>query len=93
MAAGKKTGGREAGTPNKATKNFREQINLFLCKNWNKVQRDFDKMDPKDRLQFIEKLLRYTTPALTSAAATIDYEKLCDEDLDLLVDRIMRYQK
>jgi hypothetical protein len=90
MAAGKKTGGRKGGTLNKATADFRLQINSFLAKNWNKVQLDFDKIDPKDRLQFIEKLLRYTTPALSSVSATIDYEKLSDQDLETIISKLKK---
>lgn len=89
----KKTGGRKPGTPNKVTGNMRTQVGNFLSKNWYKVQKDFNKLEPKDRLLFIEKLLKYTTPALSSFEAKIDYEKLSNEDLDLLVDKLLtKYQ-
>ncbi len=83
-----KTGGRTAGTPNRTTKDFREQINSFLDKNWPKVQHDFDAMEPKDKLLFIEKLLKYTLPTLSSVA--VDYERLSDAQLDLLIDKLLQ---
>lgn len=89
---GKKTGGRIAGTPNKVTGNMRLQVGNFLKKNWYKVQKDFNKLESKDRLLFIEKLLKYTTPALSSidgtVGATINYNNLSDEDLDKLFNRV-----
>jgi hypothetical protein len=89
----KKTGGRKPGTPNKVTGNMRVQVGNFLSKNWYKVQKDFNKLEPKEKLFFIEKLLKYTTPALSSLEAKIDYEKLSDEDLDLLIDKLLtKYQ-
>ena len=88
MATGRKTGGRAPGSPNKATKNFRNQISRFLSRNWKTVQKDFDKMDPKERLAFVEKLLKYTTPALSAINATIDYESLSDADLDKIISSL-----
>ncbi len=80
-----KTGGRKAGTPNKVTRNMRTQVSNFLTKNWYKVQKDFNKLEARDRLIFMEKLLKYTTPALSSIDAKVDYESFTDEDLDKII--------
>lgn len=88
MATRKKTGGRKAGTPNKATKELREQVSAFLSKNWSQVQKEFSKLEPKDKLLFIEKLLKYAVPALSSVTAKIDYSKLSDEDLDKIIETL-----
>ena len=87
---GKKTGGRKLGSANKTTKDHRQRINLFITKNWGKVQKDYNKMDPKDRLIFFERLLKYTTPALTSVSATVDYERLSDNQLNELFLRLTK---
>ena len=86
----KKTGGRKAGTPNKFNRDFREQISSFIEKNWCKVQIDFDSLQPKERIQFIEKLLKYTTPALSNAKNEIAFENLSDEMLDELIKKIIK---
>ncbi len=86
---GQKTGGRTTGTKNKVTADFREKINSFLSKNWEQVQHDFNVMEPKDRLQFLEKLLKYSVPVLSAVSAIVEYEKMSDEDLELLVNKII----
>jgi hypothetical protein len=64
MAKGIKTGGREVGTPNHNTAEIRNLINQFISNNWESVQTDFDKLEPKDRLQFYERLMQYAVPKI-----------------------------
>ncbi len=66
MAKGKKTGGREKGTPNKLTNELRERVTNFLNSNWSLVESDFQKLEPKERLVFYEKLMSYGLPKLQS---------------------------
>ncbi|MBK8081344.1 MAG: hypothetical protein IPK25_14345 [Saprospiraceae bacterium] len=48
-------GGRPKGSKNKVTIEVKEFLNNFLHDNLNTLQSDFDKLDSKDRLYFIEK--------------------------------------
>lgn len=64
MARGFKTGGRQAGTPNKVTKEIRELITQFISDKWQGIQIDFDTLEPKDRIMFYERLLQYVIPKL-----------------------------
>ena len=84
---GKKTGGRKAGIPNKVTNELREQVNAFLKKNWSKVQQDFDKLKPVDKLLFMEKLMKYSIPALSSISGSINFDRLPDDQLDELIEK------
>jgi hypothetical protein len=47
MARGKKTGGRQPGTPNKATANAREAIARFVDGNADRLQRWLDEIEAK----------------------------------------------
>jgi hypothetical protein len=78
--------GRPAGTPNKLTGQLRVRINDFLSTNWEKMQNDFDALEPKDRLSFYEKLLQYGLPKLQATQLTSDLERLTDEELDYIIN-------
>ena len=58
MAKGIKSGGRCTGTPNKITRDLKETINAFLNHNIDSLQDNFNQLDAKDKINFIERLLR-----------------------------------
>lgn len=90
-----KTGGRQKGTANKASSQLRGMITDFLHENWQQVEEDFKdpKLHPRDRLAFIEKLLKFAIPTLASTDATVELksqlESLSEEDLDKVVGMIV----
>lgn len=75
MAKGRKTGGRAKGTPNEVTRELREMVSTFLTDNWDMIQKDFEQLEPKDRLMFYERLLSYGLPKLQRTEVKTD-EKL-----------------
>lgn len=89
MAKGVKYGGRVAGTPNKVTGDLRASIQAFLDANWCKVQKEFDQLEAKDKLLFIDKMLAYSLPKLQATTLTTDLQTLSDEQLDILTQRIL----
>ncbi|WP_262250092.1 hypothetical protein [Parapedobacter soli] len=101
MARGLKKGmtnnpnGRPKGIPNKVTSDLRKAIADLLDGNWPRVQDDLDALDPKDRLAFIEKLLSYSLPKLTSTTLDAKVEtqnrlgQLSDTQLNILIDQII----
>jgi acyl carrier protein len=56
--------GRPKGKQNKTTTELKEAINLIVSNNIDKLQRDIDSLEAKDRLVFIEKLFKYSIPPL-----------------------------
>jgi hypothetical protein len=54
--------GRKAGTPNKTTEELRGLFQSFIEANIDTLQADFDQLEPKDRLSFIERLARLVLP-------------------------------
>ncbi len=76
MAKGYKTGGRTAGTPNKATTEFKQTITALLAKNapnvdlWLQRVADGDpengvRPDPGKALDLLTKLAEYGAPKLS----------------------------
>ncbi len=57
-----KTGGRKKGSPNKITRDTRELLKEILAGELEIINETLKEAEPKDRLQFIIKLLPYTIP-------------------------------
>lgn len=82
--------GRKPGTPNKATKDLRQWINRFIDSQTEQIQKDWQQLEPKDRIVMFERLLKYALPTLQATSLTTDLEKLSDEDLDRIVNEILK---
>jgi len=80
--------GRKKGTPNKVTSDFRERINIILTDNWGTIENDIKEMEPRDRLYFIEKLLRFVIPTMQATSMNIDFNRLTDEQLDEVINQL-----
>jgi len=59
---GQKYGGREAGTPNKLTKELRAALKNILHQEIELMPDHFNKLEPKDRLELLVKLLPFALP-------------------------------
>lgn len=57
-----KTGGRAKGTPNKVTTSLKEWISLLIEQNREQIVQDLTELEPKERLQFLLKLMEYIIP-------------------------------
>lgn len=83
-----KTGGRKKGARNKVTLPLREFITGFLTENQATIKSDFKKLSPYQRIQLFERLTKYALPMLQSIEATVDVNKLSDEQLALMIHQI-----
>lgn len=88
MAVGKKTGGRQKGTPNKATMLGKGAICELLSdySNSGLMASDFATLDPKDRLAIAEKLMQYVMPKMQSTSVDITTEEKSKTIEDMLTD-------
>jgi len=62
MATGKKTGGRQAGTPNIMTTELRQVLKDVLAKEYAGMPQLLDDLDSKSRIEAIIKLSKYVMP-------------------------------
>jgi len=67
--------GRPKGSKNKATGELREFVNDFIKENTDKIQNDFDSLDPKERIDTLIKLLEYSLPKLNRTELSTDSER------------------
>jgi hypothetical protein len=75
---GKKFGGREKGTPNKLTKDLRNVLKELVYYELESLVEKLEKIEPKERIELVIKLLPYTLPKLQNISYTtnepIDWE-------------------
>ena len=57
-----KTGGRQKGTPNKATANLRDTIQEIIERQFETLESDLEELEGKDRIAFVLKLIEYILP-------------------------------
>lgn len=79
--------GRKKGVPNKSTEELRKMLHEFVSANIETLQADFDLLEPKDRLAFVERLLKHILPAPITSLS-----QLSEEDLDLLLEKLKAEQ-
>lgn len=78
MAKGRKTGGRQAGTPNKATQEFRETVRMLLEDNRENVSAWLErvaKKNPLGALNALTNLAEFAAPKLSRTELTGDQGK------------------
>ena len=65
-------GGRSKGTPNKSTAELREWVQKLVQSNMAQVKRDLKELEPKERLDVIERLMRYVLPRQQAITAEVE---------------------
>lgn len=82
--------GRPKGSPNKITATAREWISGLIDKNRKQIERDLKRLEPKDRLQMLEKLMQYVIPKRQAVSTKIDFNEMPDEAIAEIVDELTK---
>ena len=69
---GNKYGGRKKGTPNKLTKEIRIVLKDLIFDELENIQVHLEKMEPKQRLELIIKLLPYVLPKIETVSHLVN---------------------
>ncbi len=85
---GQKTGGRVQGTPNRNTADLRAKINTIVEKQIDCIEKDLKALEPKERLQIVEKLISYCVPKLQAQSIEIDLNNLSETQIDQIINSI-----
>ena len=80
--------GRPKGAPNRVTTDMRTWIGSLLDKNRKQIADDIKKLEPYQRVAIFEKLLGYTVPKMQSVEAKVDYNRLTDEQLGIIINEL-----
>ncbi|MDI5899644.1 hypothetical protein [Flavobacterium yafengii] len=68
MKTKQKTGGRVAGTPNRTTAETKELIQKIVSKELENIADFLEKLDPKERIDAIIKLMNFVIPKQSEIA-------------------------
>jgi len=77
--------GRPKGSKNKSSEQIRQTFQTFLENNLLDLQKDFDVLKPVERLQFVRDIAKLVLPPPMH-----DLEKLTDQQLDLLIQKLKK---
>ncbi len=77
--------GRPKGVPNKVTSTVKEWIAAVIDKNRDQMEKDLMALEPKERLQILERLMQYVVPKQQAVSAAVDFSQMTDEQLDAVV--------
>ena len=77
--------GRPKGVPNRSTDELRGLFQSFVEANINDLQANFDQLEAKEKLSFIERLAKMIIPAPLH-----ELQRLTDEQLDDLINRLKK---
>ncbi len=82
-----KTGGRQAGTPNKVSGSLKEFVVDLLNDNREQIQEDLKALRPKERVAAYLSMLQYVVPKQQAVSADVDLGGICK---DLVITHISR---
>ena len=83
---GNKTGGRQKGTPNKATANLKNTIHGIVERQFETLESDLEELDGRDKINFVLKLIEYVLPK--QRETKIDFSSLSNAEIDELIERL-----
>ena len=85
---GLKTGGRVQGTPNAITADLRSKINAIVEKQFDNIEADLNALEPKDRLNILEKFFSYCMPKMVAQTFEIDFGQFSEDQLDQIINQL-----
>lgn len=81
--------GRPKGKSNKTTGTIKEFIANVIDDNREQIKADIAGLEPKERLQFLERLMPYVVPKMESNKTEISFERMSDGDINTLASNLL----
>ena len=67
---------------------MRGWLTAVIEKNRKQMERDLKTLDPKDRLQILEKLMQYVIPKQQAIKPEIYFSMMSDQQLDYIIAQL-----
>jgi hypothetical protein len=92
-----KSKGRPKGSLNKASVTLKSRINLFIDRKWDDLEGEYNKLEAKDKLNFIRDLMPYVVPKLSATSAEVEItsklESMTESQLNELIELVLNEQE
>ena len=85
--------GRPKGTTNRTTSEIKQLLTEFISENLDDLQKHYNELEAKEKLQFFERLIKYVLPQQQSYTENIDVSQLSGKQIDELIDRVIKKQE
>ena len=79
--------GKPRGAKNRTTEQMRKLLQSFIEGKINELETIWKDLEPWQKLQFMDRLLKHTLPAPLHSI-----EQFSEDDLDLLIDKLRQKQ-
>lgn len=63
-------------------------MSAVIDKNRRQMERDLKALEPKDRLQMLEKLMQYVIPKQQAVSAEVDINTLTDDQINTIINQM-----
>lgn len=80
--------GRPLGKRNKVTASTKDWIQNIINSSREQLEADMLKLEPVQRWQIAEKLLSYVVPKQQATTTKLEFEKLDDSQIDLIISNL-----
>ena len=80
--------GRPVGATNKLTIPIKTQLSDFLNEKIQELPAIWDKLTPRDKINFIKDLFPFYMAKLQNIELQSDFDKLSDEQLDAIIEKL-----
>lgn len=80
--------GRPKGSKNKKTETIRETFIDFVQNNLDRLQADFDSLEPKDRFKYLFEFTKFFLPNLKSVSFGDTLDEMSESDFEKLIEKL-----
>lgn len=80
--------GRPKGSKNKKTETIRETFIDFVEKNLDRLQKDFDSLEPKDRFKYLFEMTKFFLPSLKAVEFGNVLDEMSEKDFETLIEKL-----
>jgi|SRR5690554_3130954 len=80
--------GRPKGSKNKATEKVRETFLYFVEANLDRMQEDFDQLEPKERFKILIDVAKFILPTLKAVEFGNILDELSEGEFERLIERL-----